>query len=167
MPYIKQNDRKKFEDSLHVFENFYINCNLKELSFLIYSLCDIYLNKIGECYRSYNTIMGVLTCARNEYLRRNNMSLNLRPLVGSIDFNVILFNDALDAIEEDELIETEGELNYLITSICLIYEKSKQPYILSRTIPDVLSIVANEYYEKEIELYENLKIAENGEVYGK
>jgi len=167
MPYIKQNDRKKFDDFLHVFETFYIKCNLKELGFLIYSLCDIYLIKVGECYKNYNTVMGVLTCARNEYLRRNKMSLYLRPLIGNIDFNIVLFNNELEAIQEEELIETEGELNYLITSICIIYEKSKQPYILGRTIPDVLSTVANEYYDKEIVPYENLKIAENGDVYGK
>jgi hypothetical protein len=75
MPYIKEEDRKKFKDCPTSYSNLILELasrctNEGELNYLITSLCLHYLNKKGESYKRYNSIIGVLECAKLELYRR-------------------------------------------------------------------------------------------------
>jgi len=65
MPYIRKEDRSRF-DKLLEFDG----VNVGELNFLITSLCKKYLQYAGENYKVYNSIIGVLECAKLEMYRR-------------------------------------------------------------------------------------------------
>ena len=67
---------------------------------------------------------------------------------------------------EDTIPTTEGELNYCITTLCLNYLKNKtKNYATLNGIIGVLSCAQIEFYRKIIADYENIKIAESGDVY--
>jgi len=62
-------------------------------------------------------------------------------------------------------IETVGELNYFITRTCLNYIKNNGfKYQKINDILGVLSAVGHEFYRRLFCFYENVKIAENGDV---
>lgn len=63
------------------------------------------------------------------------------------------------------VIDTEGDLNYTITRICHEYLKNKgEKYSTYNTIIGVLECAKLELYRRKCLPYENLKIAENGDV---
>jgi len=67
MPYIKQEDRKKFkfaEMEMTRIET------VGELNYFITKACLSYLNTKGMSYQICNDIIGVLTCAAQEFYRR-------------------------------------------------------------------------------------------------
>jgi len=67
MPYIKEKQREKFKpeiDYLHIPDN----CG--ELNYLISEICLQYLEKFGEKYQTYNDIIGVLECCKQEFYRK-------------------------------------------------------------------------------------------------
>ena len=75
MPYIKQDDRKKFEEVLQYFssERFLpvkIN-NPGELNYLFSMLAKIYIEQNGESYQKYNDVIGALHGASMELYRIN------------------------------------------------------------------------------------------------
>lgn len=62
--------------------------------------------------------------------------------------------------------ETSGELNYLITRLCLAYAQSKgKSYQTFAEIEGVLQHVSKEFYRRSAAPYEDRKIAENGDVF--
>jgi len=64
MPYIKQDDRTKFDIS---------NLNPEkpgELNYVISQLCAKYLDQKGLGYTNCNEIIGVLDCVKQEFYRR-------------------------------------------------------------------------------------------------
>jgi len=61
-----------------------------------------------------------------------------------------------------------GELNYLISRIVDTYIQVKgKNYANLNEVIGVLECVKQEYYRRIISVYEEKKIAENGDVYGK
>jgi len=60
-----------------------------------------------------------------------------------------------------------GEINYLITSILLIYLRvfTTQSYSVYNSILGVLEAIKQEFYRREVVPYENKKIRKNGDVY--
>jgi hypothetical protein len=59
-----------------------------------------------------------------------------------------------------------GELNYIITTICLEYLNGKKKSY--KTYNDIIGAIENcklEFYRREISNYENKKIQESGDVY--
>lgn len=73
MPYIKQNKRKELEE---VFGRKPMNigflCNNPgELNYLISNIILGYLDKKGESYSTFNELMGVLECVKQEFYRRS------------------------------------------------------------------------------------------------
>jgi len=64
MPYIKQEDRKKFNTS-HLRPE-----SAGELNFIISQLCAQYLKEKGLKYQYINEIVGVLECAKEKFYRR-------------------------------------------------------------------------------------------------
>jgi len=63
-------------------------------------------------------------------------------------------------------IETEGELNYVITKICLRWlYKHKVCYSVLNSIIGVLFCVIQEFYRRIVSIYEDNKIEENGDVF--
>ena len=61
-----------------------------------------------------------------------------------------------------------GELNYLITRICDIYVQVKgKNYANLNEVIGVIECVKQEYYRRVAAPYEDGKIAQNGDVYGK
>lgn len=67
MPYIEQDRRKVFEDSIQKLHRIILHPG--ELNYCITKLCD---NFIGDdiCYKNLNAVIGVLECAKNEYYRK-------------------------------------------------------------------------------------------------
>ena len=70
MPYIEKIDREYYEYILIEAKAQGI-ATAGDLNYLITKLCNIYLNESGECYKTYNEIIGVLESAKLEYFRRN------------------------------------------------------------------------------------------------
>lgn len=72
-----------------------------------------------------------------------------------------------DVIEEVVAtgIDIPGELNYLITCICQIYQNNVgQSYSTHNEIIGVLECVKQEWYRKQTSPYEDKKESENGKV---
>jgi len=69
MPYIKKEDREIYEEMLEEAKSQGI-ANAGDLNYLITMLCKQYAAECGECYRTYNEVIGVLECAKQEYYRR-------------------------------------------------------------------------------------------------
>lgn len=67
MPYIKQEDRRKFRTPVSQLPR---PETAGELNYLISSICKRYLDSKGESYSTINEICGVLTCANFEFYRR-------------------------------------------------------------------------------------------------
>lgn len=71
-----------------------------------------------------------------------------------------------DLISKTE-IETAGNLNYLITTLCKKFMKeSTENYDQYNTIVGVLECAKLEFYRRRVASYENQKIVQNGDVYG-
>lgn len=69
MPYIKKNERVRFENALHqIMQN--LPQNAGELNYMITRICDIYLQIKGKNYANINEIVGVLECLKLEIYRR-------------------------------------------------------------------------------------------------
>lgn len=60
----------------------------------------------------------------------------------------------------------DGELNYIITSICHFYlkNKDKERYTYYNEVIGVLECAKLELYRQSIAPYENIKIVENGDI---
>jgi hypothetical protein len=70
-------------------------------------------------------------------------------------------------INRNEEIRTPGELNYLITRLCLKYREDKgvMDYETLNSIVGVLECAKQEFYRRMVSPYEDKKIRENGDVY--
>ncbi len=70
MPYIKQKDRKKFDKELLKIAKKISNSG--DLNYCISRLCvECLYNKADSAgYELYNAIVGVLECAKQEFIRR-------------------------------------------------------------------------------------------------
>jgi len=76
------------------------------------------------------------------------------------------FDDILTVLKNKlPEIKTEGELNYLITSILNVYLQQKgERYATYNDIIGVLECAKLEYYRRKVATYENIKIINNGDV---
>ena len=63
MPYIKQEDRAKVDSNLYPE-------NAGELNYAIHILLERYIEHKGECYQTYNDMMGALAGVQAELYRR-------------------------------------------------------------------------------------------------
>jgi hypothetical protein len=80
MPYIKQQDRKKFTisskelpsnqgiDTLEHIAN--VSENAGDLNFAITKILKQYIKKKGICYANHNEIIGMLDCCKAEWYRK-------------------------------------------------------------------------------------------------
>jgi len=74
-------------------------------------------------------------------------------------------NEIIAKLDNENSINNEGDLNYLITNICLCFTRRKGlSYSTINTVMGVLSCVAREYYRRLVSNYENKKIKENGDL---
>ena len=69
MPYIKDERRKALWSESSTDFNSDIE-NAGELNYFITTICHDYLNHKGECYQTYNDIIGALEGAKLELYRR-------------------------------------------------------------------------------------------------
>ncbi len=77
------------------------------------------------------------------------------------------FENSLHSIMQN-IPQDAGELNYLITRIIDLYIQIKgKNYANLNEVIGVVECVKLEYYRRIILDYENIKINENGDVYGK
>jgi len=59
-----------------------------------------------------------------------------------------------------------GELNYFITRICVKYlDRTKKNYVDYNTIIGMLECVKQEFYRRQVSVYEDRKKQENGDAY--
>lgn len=76
-----------------------------------------------------------------------------------------VFDHALDAIAAN--IHSAGELNYVITKLCVAVAKARpNNYDTRNTIMGVLACATAEFYRRGCAEYEDKKAAINGDVYG-
>jgi hypothetical protein len=63
-------------------------------------------------------------------------------------------------------INDEGDLNYVISKLCLKYLRMKEPtsYALLNEIVGVLESAKLEFYRRRVLPYEDVKINENGDI---
>lgn len=66
MPYIKCEERTQIDRILGCLDSF----DEGQLNYIITQLCRRYIGDYGESYRNYNTLVGVLECAKLELYRR-------------------------------------------------------------------------------------------------
>lgn len=75
-------------------------------------------------------------------------------------------NRRFDLIEGNQLPDTAGELNYVLTKACLDYLASRQEsYQVYNDILGALEGCKQELYRRQVSGYEDKKILENGDVY--
>jgi hypothetical protein len=72
MPYIKQEDRKRFDATLKAFndEIAVTGVSKGDLNYVISCLAKIYTDEHGHSYSVMNDVVGVLSAANMEYYRR-------------------------------------------------------------------------------------------------
>lgn len=74
MPYIKQEDRKKFNEDFEGIDLDGIAEHLieseGELNYVITKICQGYIKKFGKSYKTLNAVHGVLNCANLELYRK-------------------------------------------------------------------------------------------------
>jgi hypothetical protein len=69
-------------------------------------------------------------------------------------------------LEGNGVIETPGDLNFVITKVCLEYfDNKKQSYQTYNDIIGALECCKLEMYRRSVAPYEDVKISENGDVY--
>lgn len=74
--------------------------------------------------------------------------------------------DDQDKIFFSGQIKTPGELNFVITTLCLEYlNASEKRYKDYNEIVGVLECAKQEFYRRAVSPYEDKKIIENGDVY--
>ena len=70
MPYIQQKIRKKYQEVLDYLNHFVkINCP-GELNYILFKIILQYIRDKRECYQTYNDVIGVLECIKQELYRR-------------------------------------------------------------------------------------------------
>lgn len=75
------------------------------------------------------------------------------------------FKEILEIINKIP-IESEGNLNYLITNLCLKFiRENKISYSRLNSVIGVLNCVELEFYRKVILNYEEQKIIQNGDIF--
>jgi hypothetical protein len=67
MPYIKKEDRSKFQVAINHIPRLKTT---GDLNYLITQVCVMYLDDVGEKYQTYNDIIGALECCKMELYRR-------------------------------------------------------------------------------------------------
>lgn len=89
---------------------------------------------------------------------------NLRSFIGD-DLNKLL--DCIEHDAENSVNNTNvGNLNYIITSICLSACKEHISYASYNSIIGVLECVKLEFYRRLVSKYEDSKIKMNGDING-
>lgn len=71
MPYIKKEYRNKFTPILNLLHDEIRPANAGELNYLITMLMKDYVNSKDKTYTTYNEVVGVLECAKQEFYRRD------------------------------------------------------------------------------------------------
>jgi hypothetical protein len=66
MPYIKQDCRYEIDRVLDCLDD----VNIGEVNYIITKLCKKYIEENDESYANYNSLVGVLECAKLELYRR-------------------------------------------------------------------------------------------------
>jgi len=65
-----------------------------------------------------------------------------------------------------QYVESPGDLNYVITSLCLKYLRdTKEQYADYNMIIGTLECAKLEFYRRAVATYEDKKVIENGDVY--
>lgn len=73
--------------------------------------------------------------------------------------------DKREWLEMDNHALTPGELNYLITRLCLKYLGPKPGYSQYNDIVGALECAKLEFYRRKVSAYENEAMLRNGDVY--
>jgi hypothetical protein len=75
------------------------------------------------------------------------------------------FNDLANDLADN--IETEGDLNYVITRICQVWEinQPRRSYSVLNSIVGVLECAKQEFYRQIVSPYEDIKQKENGDIF--
>ena len=73
MPYIKQEDRAKFDPFLHALERYVTQWGLSngELNYLMTRLAMLYIKRHGTTYNTLSDAVKAFECAKLEFYRRH------------------------------------------------------------------------------------------------
>lgn len=71
-----------------------------------------------------------------------------------------------DLLKEGRMPSTPGELNYLITLLCIEYvDEHDRKYEICNAVVGALECAKLEFYRRVVAPYEQKKITENGDVF--
>lgn len=70
-----------------------------------------------------------------------------------------------ELMQEGEVPQTAGELNFFITNLCLEYINERKSYEIYNSVVGALESCKLEFYRRMVVPYEETKIEENGDVY--
>jgi len=88
------------------------------------------------------------------------------PVIETLDMNNVIEVQQIRELLEDYPPYNAGELNYLITQLCVQYMKSRgRKYAHINDVIGALEGAKLEFYRRYAAPYEDLKIKENGDVY--
>jgi hypothetical protein len=77
-------------------------------------------------------------------------------------------DELLEVLADDRVsgrsITTPGELNYVITRICLNFINHRKNYASYNAVIGVLECAKQELYRRAVSVYEDKKIKENGDL---
>jgi hypothetical protein len=164
MPYIEQEGRPKFDAVIAAMPKVR---DTSDLEYIVYELCTKQLLECGSVsYTRANAIVGAICCASLEFCSRLH--------IGGAAYNralkqvpVIVLEDApryAQAIKDMPLTDIPGDLNYVLTEICVRYfanHRSKPAD--TEKILDVLECAWRRFYGTHVVPYEATKRAENGD----
>jgi hypothetical protein len=165
MPYIKQEDRAKFDVGLKALSKL----TLLDLQAVFYLLCRNFFRIRGGRYAQINDVMGALLCCRAEWCGRHGV-------VDAWDDDVIVDDIIIDPPRRRALgrvlrsmpcPENAGELNFVLTMIGIGYVNSGAETRMAAILDvrDCLHACWRLFSRVVASPYEQTKIAENGDVY--
>lgn len=77
-----------------------------------------------------------------------------------------LYDGAIDELLGNLTIDHKaGELNYVISRLCIGFVKDRENYTAMNEVLGVLDAAAKEYYRRKVTPYETKMITLNGDVY--
>lgn len=78
----------------------------------------------------------------------------------------VLYDSAIGELLETLTIDhLAGDLNYVITNLCIGFVNDRENYATMNEVLGVLDAAAKEYYRRKVAPYEDEKIAQNGDLY--
>jgi len=159
MPYIKQEDRPRFDPVVEALYDHKLYND--ELIYILYRYC---LEHIKPSYNNYKNFCGELHQCATEIERRKRVNeLSIVDIINVIPFvtkgRLELCHSKIDFMTQTD-IKVNGDLNYILYSLAIRNLNFEQFSFYCKQ----LRLTAKKIEKEILAPYEDLKIIENGDV---